>query len=128
MRPDPLTELPQLERAWMSAWIAKDRETCDRILDDEFLLSSARGGLMKKPEWLAGAMGPFNCERFDWQEVLVRPFGDIAIVHSTINQCASVGAQDWSGVFMLTDVWALRATGWKVVARHGTGPLAGAPA
>ena len=125
MRPDPLTRLPELERAWMNAWIAKDRATCDDILDEEFLLSSARGVLIRKPEWLAGAMSAFNCQEFEWKEILVRPFENVALVHSTIRQLASVGAQDWSGVFMLTDAWVLRGGKWKVVSRHGTGPLPG---
>lgn len=128
MHPDPLTELPRLERAWMNAWIAKDRAVCDQIIDPEFLLSSARGMLMGKSEWLTGAMGAFNCDEFEWKQVLVRPFGSVAIVHSTIEQRASVGAQDWSGVFMLTDVWVNRGADWTVVSRHGTGPLAQAPA
>lgn len=125
MRPDPVTKLPELERAWMNAWITKDRAACDEILDDEFLLSSARGVLIRKPEWLAGAMSAFNCQEFEWKAVLVRPFGDVALVHSTIRQVASVAGQDWSGVFMLTDAWVLRGEKWKVVSRHGTGPLPG---
>lgn len=112
----------------MNAWVAKDLDTCDRILDNEFLLSSARGVLIRKAEWLVAAMGPFSCDRFDWLEELVRPFGDAAIVNSRILQKASVGAQDWSGVFMLTDVWVLRNDGWKVVSRHGAGPLPNASA
>jgi len=128
MHPDPMKELPKLEREWMNAWIAKDLAVCERILDDEFLLSSARGMYMKKSDWLTGAMGPFNCTAFEWQQVLVRPFGTTAIVHSITDQKASVGAQDWSGVFMLTDVWVLRGTEWKVVSRHGTGPLVPAKA
>ena len=123
MHSDPLTKLPELERAWMNAWIAKDRATCEDILDDEFLLSSARGILIRKAEWLAGAMSAFNCREFEWQAVLVRPFETVALVHSTIRQLASVGDQDWSGVFMLTDAWVLRGEQWKVVSRHGTGPL-----
>ena len=123
MSADPMTELPQLERAWMDAWVAKDRDTCERILDDEFLLSSARGMLVNRSEWLAGAMGSFTCDHFEWQDVLVRPFGNVAIVHSRIEQHASVDGKDWSGVFMLTDVWILRGSAWKVVSRHGTGPL-----
>ena len=128
MRPDPLGKLPELERDWMNAWIAKDRATCEEILDDEFLLSSARGMLIRKPEWLAGAMTTFNCRKFEWETVLVRPFGNVALVHSTIRQRASVGGQDWSGVFMLTDAWVVRGDRWKVVSRHGTGPLPNAPA
>jgi len=123
MHLDPTTRLPELERDWMNAWIAKDQAACEEILDAEFLLSSARGLLIRKPEWLAGAMSTFNCQKFEWKELLVRPFGDVALVHSTIRQVASVGDQDWSGVFMLTDAWVLRANQWKVVSRHGTGPL-----
>jgi len=123
VRADPMTELPKLERAWMSAWIARDRDCCDHILDDEFLLSSARGMLVRKTEWLVAAMGPFSCSRFDWLEVLVRPFGDVAVVNSKIRQQASVNGQDWSGVFILTDIWVARGDVWKVVGRHGTGPL-----
>lgn len=123
MHPDPVIELPKLEREWMNAWIVQDRAVCDRILDDEFLLSSALGRLMSKPEWLAGATGQFKCESFDWQEILVRSFGEFAIVHSKTRQKASVGGKDWSGVFMLTDVWIVRGSDWKVVTRQGTGPL-----
>jgi len=128
MHPDPLTKLPELERDWMNAWIAKDRVTCEEILDAEFLLSSARGVLIRKAEWLAGAMSAFRCEEFEWKEVLVRPFESVALVHSTIRQVASVAGQDWSGVFMLTDAWVLRGNHWKVVSRHGTGPLPSAVA
>jgi hypothetical protein len=123
MDADPQVEIPRLEREWMDAWIAKDRAACERILDDEFLLSSSRGVLMRKAEWLAAAMGPFKCEEFEWLDVLVRPFGSCAVVHSRTRQRASVNDQDWSGLFMLTDVWSLRGTHWQVVARHGTGPL-----
>jgi hypothetical protein len=123
MHPDAVNELPALERAWMSAWIVKDRATCEALLDDEFLLSSARGVLIRKAEWLAGAMSVFNCREFEWQEVLVRPFGNVALVHSTIRQVASVADQDWSGTFMLTDAWVFRDGRWRVVSRHGTGPL-----
>ena len=128
MHPDPLIDLPRLERDWMNAWITKDRATCEEILDPEFLLSSARGMLIRKPEWLAGAMSTFSCKEFEWKEVLVRPFGHVALVHSTTRQVASVGDQDWSGVFMLTDAWVLRGNRWRVVSRHGTGPLPNAVA
>lgn len=120
---DPTTLLPELERTWMTAWMEKDRATCDDMLDDEFLLSSSRGVLIRKSAWLANAMTTFNCQEFDWLEVLVRPFENVALVHATIRQVASVGGQDWSGVFMLTDVWVMRGPQWKVVSRHGTGPL-----
>ena len=123
--PDAETELPDLERAWMEAWRLKDRATCDRLLGEDFLLTSARGVLMPKSQWLDGAMGPFICEAFAWEEILVRSFGEVAIVHARARQRAHVSGQDWSGLFLLTDVWVYRGNRWQVVSRHGTGPLPG---
>ena len=120
---DAETTLPALEREWMEAWRLKDRATCERLLAEDFLLTSARGVLMPKSQWLAGAMGPFVCEAFAWDEILVRPFGDVAIVHARARQRARVSDQDWSGLFLLTDVWVFRDGRWQVVSRHGTGPI-----
>jgi hypothetical protein len=120
---DAEKELPALEREWMEAWRLKDRATCERILGHDFLLTSARGLLMSKSQWLDGAMGPFVCESLEWDEIRVRPFGDVAIVHARARQRAHVNQQDWSGLFLLTDVWAWRDNRWQVVSRHGTGPI-----
>ena len=118
------TEISLLEQSWMAAWVTKDRATCQRILADDFLLTSARGALMSKSEWLAGAMGPFVCTDFHWEQIQVRRFGDVAVVHGRSKQQATVAGQDWSGVFLVTDVWVRRNGLWQVVSRHGTGPLA----
>src|SRR5687768_13710216 len=123
MMRDAESELPNLERAWMEAWRVKDIATCDILLAHDFLLTSARGVLMSKSQWLEGATGPFVCEAFEWEDIHVRPFGDMAIVHSRARQRAHVLGKDWSGRFLLTDVWIHRDGRWQVVSRHGTGPL-----
>jgi ketosteroid isomerase-like protein len=120
---DAETEIPALERLWMHAWKKKDHRVGERILADDFLLTSARGMLMPKNEWLAAAMGPFCCDEFEWEEIRVRPFGDVAIVHAKARQRASASGQDWSGLFLLTDVWVGRGEHWQIVSRHGTGPI-----
>jgi len=117
------TALPALEAQWMQAWLDKDRATCEAILADDFLLTSARGMLLDKSAWLDGAMGPIRGTSFAWDEVRVRSFGDVAIVHARTRQQATVGDQDWSGAFLVTDVWVWRDGRWQVVSRHGTGPL-----
>ena len=122
MSDDPTAVVPQLEREWMNAWLARDRDTCARILADDFLLTSARGVLMTKAEWLA-ALDSIVGESFQWEEIRVRPFGDVAVVHCRTRQRASVAGHDWSGRFLLTDVWVRRDGRWQVASRHGTGPL-----
>ncbi len=120
------TEIAGLERQWMDGWCQKHRETCERILANDFVLTSARGVLMSKAEWLLNAMGPFVCEHFEWEDLRVRPLtSEVALVHARARQRAKVAGQDWSGVFLITDVWVRREGHWRVVARHGTGPLPG---
>ena len=117
-------EIIYREKEWMDAWIAKEISTIRDILSDDFLLSSARGNLMSKEEWISNASGPFSCKAFTWKEIKVRTYGNTAIVNATIKQEASVGEKDWSGIFTLTDVWVRQNGKWQVVSRHGTGPLA----
>ena len=116
-------EIQRLERAWMTAWVEGDRPTCERILADDFVLTSARGLLMTKSDWLAAAMSSYVCTSFAWEELLVRRFGDAAVAHGRSRQQASVAGQDWSGLFLVTDVWGKRNNQWQVVSRHGTGPI-----
>jgi len=123
MEADPMTVLPKLSREWMDAWVNVDLAACDRILDADFVLSSARGVLMDRNEWLEMAAGPFAGDSFEWLEMIVRPYDNFAIVHSKTFQKANVNGEDWSGKFLLTDVWILREDGWKVLSRHGTGPF-----
>lgn len=120
----PEAEIAHLEDAWMQAWVNKDLATCDRMLGEDFILTSARGVLMPKSDWIAAATWTFHCERFQWEDLRVRMVGDdVAVVHGRSHQVASAAGQDWSGVFLTTDVWARRDDRWQVVARHGTGPL-----
>jgi ketosteroid isomerase-like protein len=119
------SEIISREKEWMDAWIAKDVSVFRDILSDDFLLSSARGYLMEKTEWINNASGPFTCKSFIWKEIKVRTYGNTAVVNATVEQVASAGEKDWSGLFMLTDVWVHQNGKWQVVSRHGTGPLPG---
>ncbi len=119
-------EIEALEREWMSAWLNRDIQTCRNILDDSFILTSATGILVDKSEWLEKAAGLFSATEFIWISISVRKIADtVAIAHTKSNQVATIGDKDWSGVFLMTDVWVKRADGWKVVARQGLGPMTG---
>lgn len=120
---DITTIITEKEKEWMDAWIEKDVKKFNDILADDFLLSSARGIFMTKQEWIKGAIGPFTCENFQWKEIKVRSYENVAVVNSITFQKANVGEQDWSGDFIVTDVWVNKNGKWQVVARHGTGPL-----
>lgn len=120
---DAITAVTEREKEWMQAWIGKDENKFNDILADDFLLSSARGQFMNKQQWIDGALGPFTCSQFDWKEIKVRVYDSVAVVNAITSQEANVGNQDWSGEFMITDVWVNKNRNWQVVSRHGTGPL-----
>jgi ketosteroid isomerase-like protein len=116
--------ITRLEKEWMEAWIQKDMIKCSEIISDDFILSSARGGLTDKEEWLNAANSFITGEEFKWQEIKIRLYGNTAVVNARTTQKARVGNDDWSGMFLLTDVWVFQKDKWQVVSRHGTGPLA----
>jgi ketosteroid isomerase-like protein len=53
----------------------------------------------------------------------VRIYGDTAIVNSLYHQNATARGQDWSGYFLITDVWVKRGGRWQVVTRHASRPV-----
>lgn len=117
-------QIARLEDEWMQAWVRADLAACARILADDFLLTSARGNLMPKADWLAAAGTTVTATRFTWESLRVRLLDhDVALVHGRSHQQATAAGQDWSGVFLVSDVWVHRDGRWQVVARHGTGPI-----
>jgi ketosteroid isomerase-like protein len=119
-----------LEHAWMTAWGAKDRATLESLLADDFTLTSALGRRWTRAAWLEMAMGPISIERFRWEELEARavdPHGDVVVVHGRANQRATAEGREWSGAFLVTDVWVRREDRWVVVARHGSALAGNAP-
>jgi Domain of unknown function (DUF4440) len=51
-----IAEILASEQAWMEAWQLRDRATCERILADDFVLTSSPGNLVGRQQWLEGAM------------------------------------------------------------------------
>jgi hypothetical protein len=79
---------------------------------------------MSKSEWLEKAMGAFAATEFRWLSILVRKIApDVAVAHGKSSQTATVDGKDWSGIFLVTDVWVKRSGRWRVTARQGLGPL-----
>jgi hypothetical protein len=117
-------EVEAAEKAWMHAWLGKDIQACDAILDENFVLTSATGALIGKPEWLDKATGAIAATEFAWLSIVVRLIApDVAVAHVKSSQIATFYGKDWSGVFLMTDVWVRRAGSWRVTARQGLGPL-----
>lgn len=111
-----------LETRWMNAWKSKDEATCRELLSDDFTLTSSlsSGNLVNKEEWIEKAIFHYDCDEFKIKNLNSRVYNETAVVNILFNQKATANGKDWSGDFLLTDVWVLQNNQWRVVSRHAS--------
>ena len=109
-------ELVALEREWMDAVRRKDTETLERIVGTDYVYAASGQGRWSRQRWME-TVRIYDIDRFEFADVDVRPYGDVAVVLSDYRQDATVAGERRSGDFLLTDVWVRRDGRWQVVAR-----------
>ena len=115
-------EFIDLENKWMNAWKHKDESTVRELVADEFTLTSSlsTGDLINKETWVDKAIHSYHCQDFQINHLQVRVYGSAAVLNIWFRQTASANGNDWSGDFLLTDVWVEKENGWQVVSRHSS--------
>jgi ketosteroid isomerase-like protein len=117
-------DLLRLQDDWMQAWIHRDVEALERIIGPDFTLTSATSDdLVGRQQWIEAATGGVQGKTFAYSDVVVRVYGDAAVIKSRATQSATIHGIDWSGDFLLTDVWVRLDGNWQVVARHSSRPV-----
>ena len=120
-------EIRRLQQEWMNAWVRQDRDTIERILAPDYSLtvSSMPSRPVTREQWI-GMLPRYTAQAFEYRDMTVRLFGDVAVV-SSIGR--GIGAQidgaDRSFPFFLTDVWVRRDGRWQVAARYSSMPEQG---
>jgi ketosteroid isomerase-like protein len=124
--PSPLIEqeLVKLENEWARAWQQPDPAALESILADDFTLTSSRskGEITNKRQYIDTTLKLVRGESYSFEKMTVRIYGDTAVINAQFQQTATFAGQDWSGEFLLTDVWVKRGERWRVVARHASRP------
>jgi ketosteroid isomerase-like protein len=106
-------ELRAANHAYVQAWIAADRDALARIVDEDFRFTSHSGDWLGKRELMqsvaASAAAPLS-----YDDVRVRLFGDVALVHGLLEYRRSDGG---AGKTRYTDVYRRAASGapWRLV-------------
>lgn len=125
--PSPLVEqeLVKLENEWARAWQLPDPAALESLLADDFTLTSTRskGELVNKRQYIDSTLKLVRGESYSFEKLQVRIYGDTAVINAHFQQVATFAGSDWSGDFLLTDVWVKRGGRWQVVARHSSRPL-----
>jgi ketosteroid isomerase-like protein len=124
-RRQTVRKLSQLEHEWLAAVKERDVERLERILGEEFTLTTGRPGheVRSRAEYLEIAQDRYSIDSFEFEELEVQPYGHVAVVRSRYRQTGSMDGEDRSQAFLMTDVFVRRGGRWQVVTRH-VSPLA----
>ena len=116
-------ELSSLENEMMEAFKRGDKATLERLLAEEFILTSAtsKGELLNKRQYIGGLQA-IRVESFRFHDFTFRFFGDAAIINCRIDWKSTWNGRDWSADFLMTDVWIKRHGRWQIVTRHSSYP------
>jgi ketosteroid isomerase-like protein len=124
--PSPLVEqeLVKMENEWARAWQLPDPAALENIVADDFTLigSSSKGEVVNKRQYIDSTLKLVRGDGYSFERMNVRIYGDTAVINAQFQQRATFAGRDWSGEFLLTDVWVKRNGRWQVVARHSSRP------
>jgi ketosteroid isomerase-like protein len=124
--PSPLVEqeLVKLENEWARAWQLPDPAALENLIADDFTLTSAlsKGEVTNKRQYIDTVIRLVRGESYSFERMNVRIYGDTAVITACFQQSATFAGSDWSGDFLVTDVWVKRGGQWRVVARHASQP------
>jgi ketosteroid isomerase-like protein len=119
-------EIEARERELQAAVAARDLPTLDRLLGQEFTLTTGRPGneVRGRAEYLEITASHYIIDEYRFDELEVIELGPgAAVVRSRYAQRGSMDGADRTQPFLMTDVWAHRPAGWQLVTRH-VSPLA----
>jgi ketosteroid isomerase-like protein len=112
--------LEKLERDWLDAVKEKDTERLDRLLGEEFTLTTGRPGheVRSRAEYLEVIRDHYEIESYEFEELEVHVYGHVALIRSRYRQTGSLDGEDRSQAFLMTDVFVRRDGRWQAVTRH----------
>lgn len=112
--------IERLEQDLMRAVQTRDMTTLDRLLGDDFTLTTGRPGneVRSREEWLRITEREYEIHDYVFEELIVQLYDGCAIVRSRYRQRGRMGDAARNTVFRMTDVWVHAADGWNLQARH----------
>lgn len=104
----------------------RDRPAAEEVLDADFalVLVHPAPATMPRVRWLE-VLEDYVVHSYSVEEQRVDRSEDVATVLSRVRMRATVLGEDRSGLFVISDVWRLRADGWQIWRRHSSPLTAG---
>src|SRR5689334_6263642 len=110
-------QLNEIEQRLVNAWLTRDWQTVDALLDDEWVVTDPRGRVLTKAQVIAEAKsGDRQIDSGCVDDINVRRFGDAAVVTGRTTATGAYRGNVVSVKLRFTDVFIQRGDRWRAVA------------
>jgi len=109
--------LQALNRDYIASVQGGDVARFDEILADDYYCSNPDGSIVDRKGFLEQTARPVAISNLRADQVLIRFFGDVAIIHGRTTYGLPDGRQVHG---RYTDVWARQNGTWKTISAHVT--------
>ena len=109
--------LEQLNRDYITSVQNGDVRRFDEILAEEFYCSNPDASIVDRKGFLAQTARPVTIKNLEAKDVMIRIFGDMAIIHARTTYTMPDGRQ---ATGRYTDGWAKRDGTWRAIFAHVT--------
>ena len=121
-----------LEKDLMTAVMNRDQPTMERLLADEYQLTSSdsSGTLIGKRAYILGVLDEalLKVEGFEFKSLSAQQLtSDVVIVRCVLAWRSTYRGKPWNADFLITDVWLQKDKQWRLVSRHSSYPASELP-
>lgn len=117
-------DLHALEAELDVARVRRDLDVFERVLATEFRTISPNGMVSDREQMLADfRAGGLAVRSSRSTDLVIRSFGEMAVLNGRAHLQASMDGRDISGVFAYTHVYVFRDGRWQVVSAHSSAAL-----
>ena len=117
-----IQQLKSIQQQLAAAWIARDRDTLERLLAPDWMVTHVTGQRMTRADVLRDMLesAATRIESMDVDEVDVRLFGDAAVVTGRTHARGLQADAAFDVTLRFTDVFVRRSDRWQAIASHAT--------
>ena len=116
-----IREIIEMEREAREASIHRDADFSARTLADDYVAISPLGQVTTKQDTLsARKSGQLRYDTIDISDMVVRVYGDTAVVTARADVKGHQLGEDFSGPYRYTRVWVRRTGHWQAVSYQAT--------
>lgn len=116
-----IREIVDMERQAREASIRRDADFSQRTLAEDYVAITPLGQVTTKQDTLsARKSGQLRYETIDVSDMVVRVYGDMAVVTARADVKGHQLGEDFSGPYRYTRVWVRRTGHWLAVSYQAT--------